>query len=50
MKPDTYCSKCYTNDETYPFGFCRECWIKAGKPKRMDGTSNALGWEDYDDN
>lgn len=36
---DTYCGKCYTSGEFYPFGFCKECWIKAGKPAAMDGTT-----------
>lgn len=39
-KSDKYCGKCYHGDECYPFSFCKECWIKAGKPKRMDGTTN----------
>ena len=31
-----YCGNCYYGDEHYPFGFCKECWIKAGKPEAMD--------------
>tara|TARA_X000001382_G_scaffold28941_2_gene18448 strand:+ start:16510 stop:16653 length:144 start_codon:yes stop_codon:yes gene_type:complete len=31
-----YCGQCYTADiGTYPFGFCHECWVKAGSPKTM---------------
>jgi len=30
-----YCGDCYYGDDIYPFGFCKECWIKAGKPKGM---------------
>jgi len=29
----SYCGKCYCFQNNYPFGFCKECWIKAGKPK-----------------
>jgi len=43
---DKYCGRCYSSDLTYPFGFCKKCWIKAGKPKRMDGTDNPLVWEE----
>lgn len=46
---DSYCSKCYTDKKTYPFGFCKECWIKHGRPKRMNGSSNPQEF-DYDDN
>ena len=30
-----YCGDCYYGNKIYPFGFCKECWIKAGKPKGM---------------
>jgi len=23
---------CYIADKAYPFGLCKECWIKEGKP------------------
>ena len=38
-----YCGKCYTSGfGTYPFGYCKECWIKAGCPKAMkiEGENN----------
>tara|TARA_R110001592_G_scaffold8366_12_gene45827 strand:+ start:4187 stop:4321 length:135 start_codon:yes stop_codon:yes gene_type:complete len=38
---DTYCTKCYTVEEVYPFGFCKGCWTKAGKPSAMNGNSIA---------
>jgi hypothetical protein len=31
-----YCTACYTCKENYPFGFCKKCWIKQGKPQPMD--------------
>lgn len=34
-----YCGKCYYGDITYAFGYCKECWIKAGKPTGMDGKT-----------
>tara|TARA_R110001592_G_scaffold224032_2_gene479606 strand:+ start:44721 stop:44879 length:159 start_codon:yes stop_codon:yes gene_type:complete len=37
-----YCGDCYHGDETYPFGFCKECWIKAGSPKGMNGESEPI--------
>ena len=36
---DEYCSKCYTAEVLYAFSFCEECWVKAGKPKAMDGST-----------
>ena len=41
-----YCGRCYSTQKTYPFGFCKKCWIKAGKPKRMDGTSEPMEYDD----
>jgi len=42
MKPNEewdYCGKCYTiGFGTYPFGYCRECWVKAGRPKAMKAS------------
>ncbi len=39
MKSDKewqYCGICYTKGfGSYPFGYCRECWVKAGSPKPM---------------
>jgi len=32
----TYCSTCYTTEKLYPFGFCKKCWIKQGKPQAMN--------------
>lgn len=43
---DHYCGACYNGEKIYPFGFCKECWIKAGKPNRMDGTTEALEYDD----
>ena len=37
MKKFTYCGRCYETDDVYPFGFCRKCWVKHGKPKAMNG-------------
>ena len=31
-----YCGDCYYGEDIYPFGYCNECWIKAGKPQPMD--------------
>ncbi len=36
----SYCGKCYIFINEYPFGFCKECWIKAGKPLPMNQTSS----------
>ena len=30
-----YLGCCYTVEKTYPFGFCRKCWIKNGKPRAV---------------
>ena len=30
-----YCGICYYFKHPYPFGYCKECWIKAGCPKPM---------------
>ena len=30
-----YCGKCFTDEEVYPFGVCKECWLKEGKPKEV---------------
>ena len=35
----TYCGRCYCFVNKYPFGFCKKCWIKAGKPLPMNQTS-----------
>ena len=35
----TYCGKCYSIEEVYPFGFCEPCWVKAGKPAAMNGST-----------
>ncbi len=39
-----YCGKCYYGAISYPFGYCEPCWIKAGQPVRMDGTSDGRLW------
>ncbi len=33
----TYCTRCYTQSyrKVIPFGFCKECWEKQGKPSIM---------------
>ena len=31
----THCGKCYLFINKYPFGFCKKCWIRAGKPMPM---------------
>ena len=36
-----YCGSCYYEDKIYPFGFCRRCWIKAGRPQLMSGEKVA---------
>ena len=36
-----YCGDCYHGGKIYPFGFCRKCWIKAGKPQPMSGEKVA---------
>ncbi len=36
---DNFCTDCYTTEKLYAFGFCGECWVKAGKPKAMDGST-----------
>ena len=28
---------CYTSEKQYPYGFCRACWIAAGRPQPMGG-------------
>ena len=33
---DIYCTTCYTSEEYYPFGFCKKCWIKHGRPPPME--------------
>jgi len=37
-----YCTRCYTvsSRKLLPFGFCKKCWAKQGKPTGM-------GVEDY---
>lgn len=35
----TYENCCYFSELIYPFGFCKDCWIKAGKPIAMDGST-----------
>lgn len=35
---DKYCTACYTSEKLYPFGFCKECWIKHGSPQPMTGV------------
>jgi len=35
---DIYCTACYTSEEYYPFGFCKKCWIKHGRPPPMKTT------------
>tara|TARA_R100001129_G_C5260309_1_gene230917 strand:- start:537 stop:683 length:147 start_codon:yes stop_codon:yes gene_type:complete len=30
-----YFGCCYMADIAFPFGFCKECWIKAGKPMEV---------------
>jgi len=32
-----YCTRCYTQShrKVMPFGFCKVCWEKQGKPARM---------------
>ena len=49
--PDwTYYSCCY--DPEYfgsteaPFGFCYECWVKAGKPQPMDADDTLFNDEE----
>ena len=34
-----YFTCCYFSEIIYPFGFCKECWIKQGKPMAMDGSA-----------
>jgi hypothetical protein len=33
----TYCGRCYTTSSRnlLPFGFCRPCWLKKGRPVKM---------------
>ena len=30
----TYCGVCYTSKQSNPYGYCNECWLKAGKPTK----------------
>ena len=41
MKEFIYRGCCYNTDANYPFGFCKECWIKHGKPEAMNGDTIA---------
>jgi len=27
-----YCGRCFTVKDVHPFGFCKKCWERAGKP------------------
>lgn len=29
----TWFSCCFFAKEIFPFGFCKDCWVKAGKPQ-----------------
>ena len=44
-----YCTACYTGGEIFPFGFCKKCWIREGKPAGMDGKKRIIRY-DYNDN
>jgi len=37
---------CYAIDEDYPFGFCRQCWEKYGKPQPMEIKRSMAGEEE----
>ena len=31
-----WCGRCYGFEGIYAFGFCKDCWIKYGKPNAME--------------
>lgn len=35
-----YCGQCYVDENIYPFGLCKKCWIKEGKPEAMKVDDN----------
>lgn len=41
----TYCGECYYSPVIYSFGFCKDCWIKNGKPLAMDGSGEVIRHE-----
>ena len=36
-----YCGWCYVDESVYPFGLCKKCWIKYGKPQPMNVKGEA---------